>query len=179
MPLSDDCLGVVALSAATAHAPRGQAFVTPFIGLRHDVVERAVTEITGLRDGSYRQRTATNPLGYVMPEPGHREWLFTADAAEEAALSILDAICRYAVPYLQALTHDLDALRDAAEASADSSTAVGLVRVGVLLVLQGRSEAARRHVDDRLTMMAGQSNAYADEVRRAEASFTRWLRERT
>src|SRR5580700_3066300 len=74
-------LGVAAVGSASKHSRPGTAQITLYVGIRDEVTEQIAAELCGLRDDGYRQRTAINSIGYLLPGNSWRTWEITTGRA--------------------------------------------------------------------------------------------------
>ena len=173
--VSTDAMGVVAIGTASEHTERGTAAVFPFVGLRHEVIEPIVSQLSGTPDHGYRQRTAVNSLGYLLPAQAWRSWDVSEDNAGEVALYLADLITEFALPALQRLSVDLDELLRWVERNPSSAQVTGACRVPVTLELLGRRSAALAAVAQCTDALAGRTDAAAEKLRPAMIRTRDWI----
>jgi hypothetical protein len=167
-------LGVAALGSASRYARPGTAFITWYIGIRDEAVEPLVSELCGLKDGRYRQRTAFGGIGYLLPDCRWREWEITLDNASELAQQLAELVPRYAEPYLHRLASDDAALLTAAKQSAgDDST--GTCRVAVLLAKHPGRDEALAFLRERIDRLGTRTDPAAGFERQAIVRARAWL----
>jgi hypothetical protein len=80
MGLSHDVIGWLGLNRATRHRQRGEVEIYPIVGVRHQEVERLVSELRGDRFHSYVPCTLSTPVGYLLPQQAYAAWVFGPDA---------------------------------------------------------------------------------------------------
>lgn len=165
--VSTDTLGVVTIGTASEHYEPGTAAVFPFVGLRHEVIEPLVSQLSGTPDHKYRQRTAVNSLGYLLPAQSWRSWNVAEADAGEVALHLADLIAEFALPALQRLSADPDKLLRWVERNPDNSQVTGACRVPITLELLGRRSAALAAVDQSEDALASRTDAAAQQLRPA------------
>jgi hypothetical protein len=168
-------LGVVALGSVSRYSTPGTAMVTWYVGIRDEAVEQVVSELCGLRDGSYRQRTATGGIGYLLPDSSWREWEITPDNAGELARQLAALVRLYAEPYLHRLASDHSELVTAAHQSAAYGQAEGACRVAVLLARHRGRDQAIAFLRERIDGLRARSDAAAEQEHQMAASTRSWL----
>jgi hypothetical protein len=99
-------LGVVALGSASAHSRPGTAEIMLHVGIRDEATEQVASQLCGLKDEGYRQRTATAGIGYLLPDRSWRQWEITPGNTGELARQLAAHVQRYAEPYLHQLSSD-------------------------------------------------------------------------
>jgi hypothetical protein len=135
-------LGVVAVGSASGHSSPGTAQIMLHVGIRHEDTEQVASQLCGLNDQGYRQRTVTAGIGYLLPDRSWRQWEITPGNAGEVARQLAAHVQSYAEPYLHRLSSDHSELLTAARNSPAYSQSIGVCRVAVLLARhQGRDEA--------------------------------------
>ena len=166
--LDEDVLGWVGLNTATKHHPDAVE-VNPVVGVRHQAVERLVAELRGERGHPYLPPTISTPLGYVMPQPRYRAWLFTADATASVASDLAAAIRDHGVPFMASGRH-LDALAELARQGLGHFLEY---RLPVVLLLLDRRDEALEEIARSLDALGDRSDAAAAELRAFGAEFLR------
>lgn len=86
--------GVVALGSASGHSRPGTAEIMLHAGIRDEVTEQVVSQLCGLKDEGYRQRTATAGIGYLQPDRSWREQEITPGNAGELARQLASLVHR-------------------------------------------------------------------------------------
>jgi hypothetical protein len=168
-------LGVVALGSASEHSRPGTAQITLHAGIRNEATEQAASQLCGLKDEGYRQRTATTGIGYLLPDSSWREWEITPGNARELARQLTLLVQRHAEPYLHRLSSDHTELLVAAKHSPAYSQAVGACRVAVLLARhQGRDQAIA-FLRERTDGLGTRTDVAAELEREMAARARDWL----
>ncbi len=67
-------------------------------GIRDEVTEQVVSQLCGLKEEGYRQRTATAGIGYLLPDSSWREQEIMPGNAGELARQPASLVHRYAEP---------------------------------------------------------------------------------
>lgn len=168
-------VGVAALGSASKHSRPGTARIMLHVGIRDEATEQVVSELCGLKDEGYRQRTATTGIGYLLPGSSWREWEITPGNAGELARQLAALVQRYAEPWLHRLSADHTELLEAARRSAAYIQAAGGCRVAVLLARhQGRGEATA-FLRERVDGLGMRTDLAAEHEREMAARARTWL----
>lgn len=169
--------GVLAASAASAHAAPGTADTTLFVHLRREDVQPVVRELveSTYKDGGYRSPTATTSIGYLMPEPTWRTWLVTPDAAAFVAAELAAATRDHAQPYLERLTADPELFLEAVKTSAIMASAVGPCTVAVSRARLGRPDEGWAFVQRHVASLGSRTDLAAQGTREMADRLRRWL----
>lgn len=168
-------LGVVAVGSASAHSMPGTARITLHVGVRDEVVEPLASQLCGLTDSGYQQRTATVGIGYLLPDSSWREWEITSHNAGPLAHDLASLIPAHAEPYLRRLASDHAALLDAATSSPSSSQMIGVCRGAVLLARYSGRDHAIVFLRDRMAGLGTRTDAAAELERQAAVRVSEWL----
>ena len=166
-------LGVAALGSASKYSRPGTAQIMLHVGIRDEATELVVSQLCGLKDVGYRQRTATIGIGYLLPGSSWREWEITPGNAGELARQLAALVQRYADPWLDRLSADRARILRCRQALCGLYPGSrSLPGPAVLLARhQGRGEAIaflRERVDGlgtRTDLAAGQERELAARVR--------------
>lgn len=133
--------------------------INPVMGLRDDVLEKFVTELTGHR----AIVTLTISLGYLMPERRYIEWEFrTPDLA--IANGLLDSIRRFGCPAMESLSSPeavIEALRNRQMIDNQSRA----YRLPAAYFVQGEKESAIQEVRSELAAIRERNDPAAKEYR--------------
>jgi hypothetical protein len=147
------------------------------VGIRDEATEQVVSQLCGLKDEGYRQRTATTGIGYLLPGSSWREWEITPGNAGELARQLAAFVQRYAEPYLHRLSAEHTELLAAAERSPAYGQAAGACRVAVLLARhQGRGEAIA-FLRERVDGLGRRTDLAAGHERELAARVRAWLKD--
>ena len=93
-------LGVSAVGSASRYSDPGTAEIMLYVGIRDEATERVVSRLCDLNDDVYRQRTASTPIGYLLPDNRWRDWHVTPATAVEVAGELAALVERHGEPYL-------------------------------------------------------------------------------
>ena len=110
-------LRAAALGSASWRSRPGTGQIMLHTGIRDEDTEQVASQLCGLNDQGYRQRTATAGIGYLLPGRSWCEWEITPCNAGELARQLAAHIQRYAEPYLHRLSSDHGELLAAARSS--------------------------------------------------------------
>jgi hypothetical protein len=174
LPVSDGCLGVVAVGTASEHSAGGEADATAYVGLRDDAVERIICQLCDIKDDGYQQRTVVSPIGCLMPGRGWLEWHVTPGSAAQVAAELAGAVSSYAVPYLGELAGDPGMLIEEARRAAGLIAASARCRVAVLMARAGQVDEALAFAAACRETASGQDAAWAVAQRSWAGAFGRW-----
>lgn len=154
---------VIAVTAASEHHAAGSARVTFMVGLRDDAIEGVVEQMMGPQTPRYQGRTWVTPLGYLLPDPGHRagERDFDDRDASRRAAELVHLLARHAEPQLDRIANDPAELRALVEHSSSSMGPHGLCRVATLVARAEGLETASQYVAQRLSSLADRSDPSA------------------
>jgi hypothetical protein len=147
------------------------------VGIRDEATEQAVSDLSGVKDTGYRQRTATTSIGYLLPDSSWREWEITPDNAGELARQLAALVQRYAEPYLHRLSADPTALLDAARHSPAYIQGTGACRVAVLLARHHGRDDAIASLRERVGELGRRTDLAAEQERELTARVRTWLKD--
>ncbi|MBK9385514.1 MAG: hypothetical protein IPN34_11955 [Planctomycetes bacterium] len=89
LPLNDEVAGWVGLDLSQ----RGRAFCAiPNVGLRHQGIEKLVSELQGTPKSTFSSPTVSLGVGYLLPEKKHWEMLVETESELVAQLAIFERI---------------------------------------------------------------------------------------
>jgi hypothetical protein len=168
-------LGVVVLGVASRYSRPQTARIMLHVGLRDESTERLASQLCGLKDAGYRQRTATTGIGYLLPRRSWCDWEITPTNAEELASQLAPVVQRYAEPYLRRLSSEHSALLEAARHSAGYSQAVGKCRIAILLASSEGRDQAMAFLLELTDGLRTRTDAAADLEREMAARVRDWL----
>jgi hypothetical protein len=81
---------------------KGIIAINPNVGVRHQGVERLVSELRGRPFDACSPPTIGTPLGYLTPHRTYREWVINApDAVDAVVADLVDAIKRYGITFME------------------------------------------------------------------------------
>jgi hypothetical protein len=169
LELTKNVLGWLGLNRATQHRPPGEVEINPVVGIRHQEVERLVSELRGEKFHAYQPPTISCPLGYLLPEQRYRAWIFPPGTAGETAADMAAAIASYGVPFMRSAIEltDLCRLLDR-----DLGFEHQLVyRRPVAWLLAGDPAQAGRSLDISLAGLGSRDDLAAAEFRRFAAAL--------
>lgn len=162
-------MAVLAVGAGSKHRASGHASVTLHVGLRDAAIEAIVEKVTGAQEPSYRARTWTTPLGYLLPTPsfleGERE--FNEHNATAQAEQLASMIAEYAEPRLHQIVNDPLELARLADRSVNNMGAAGLCRIASLRARSEGPESSVKYVTERLAALGDRTDPAADLERDA------------
>jgi len=175
--IAPDHTGVLIASAASEHSPTGTAMATLYVGLRREDVQPLVRELcrTPRSDRGYQSRTVNTTIGYVMPEPTWRTWFVTPDTVESVAAELTALVARHALPYLERLAADPEALLDAVRSTALWDTDSGPCTLAVLLARMGRPDEGWAFVQERLALLGSRTDVANEQLRGMAGRLRSWL----
>lgn len=168
-------LGVATVGSASRYSWPGTAQITLYVGIRDEATEQVVSELCGVKDPGYRQRTATRGIGYLLPGISWRTWEITPGNAMELARQLAALVQRHAVPYLHQLSSDHAALLTAIRQSAACDHAEGACRVAVLLARHQGHDEAVMFLRERIDGLGPRTDAAAEREREMAARTRLWL----
>jgi hypothetical protein len=175
--LPPDRLGVAAAGFAVKQAVPGTGWLTLYVGLRDPRVEAVIADLCGVHD-SYRDRTTVTSIGYISPEAEWHDWYVTQENVDEVAEEIARRVDAFAVPYLERLNRDADAVIQAARKAPSFAQATGRCRVAVLLTLHGGPGEGSAELDRYLAEIADQHTPFADSMSDMIAETKAWIASR-
>jgi hypothetical protein len=169
--------GVLTGSVASEHAPAGTGYGTLYVGLRREDVEPVVRELCQISrpDRGYQSRTVVTSIGYLMPDPTWRTWFVAPDTVDGVAAEFTDLVGRHAVPYLERLTADPEALLDELRRTGIWDSAPGPCTLAVLLARVGRPDEGWAFVQERLALLGPRTDAAAGQMREMAGRLREWL----
>jgi hypothetical protein len=97
--VADDVLGWLGLNRAVGRSD-GLLEINPVVGVRHQVIERALAELKGEKFHAYLPPTVSVHVGYLMPEKRYQPWLFDDRTVPETAESMVHAVETYGIPFM-------------------------------------------------------------------------------
>lgn len=168
MEVGDGVLGWLGLNRANRHRPPGEVEINPVVGVRHQAVEQVVAELRGEKFHPYQPPTVSTPLGYLMPGERYRAWVLTTGAEHEAA-DLVDAVEKYAVPFMTA-TSDLATLCQRLDERMGFDHQLVYRRPAARL-LAGDSPRARELLEAAAADLGDRDDAAAAEFRRFADAF--------
>ena len=160
--IDGDVLGWMGLQRAAR--PGGAVAIAPTVGVHHPVVERLVHEFTETEGKPGITVTLARPLGYLLPEPTWRQWVYSPRESFDPVIDdMVDAIMRYGVPYMEA-NADLNAAA-AERASIPGPPLEGPKRIGIIYALQGEKEEAMAALQPLFLQVENWSTGRAESLR--------------
>lgn len=161
--LGEGVLGWLGLNRATNHHPSGEIEINPVIGIRHQGVERLVSELRDEKFHQYQPPTISTPLGYLLPEARYRAWVFTSQGADIVAAEMVGAIASYGIPFMKTMAN-LNAICQKLEAGLGFEHQL-VYRRPIARFLSGDEVQARKILDGLLATFDGRKDMAADEFR--------------
>lgn len=163
-------LGTVALSVKTRGYSRGVGSVIPYVGVRHEGIERAVAEIQGEKYHSYFPPTIAEPLPPMLAPP--KSW-WVVDLADPSAVvsEIEEAVGGVGLDFLRA-SADFAELCRLIEVRRGRNVLRQVIRWPVALAVAGRDQEAEAFVEGMAD--SSQSGPYRDAVLEFVAAFRAW-----
>jgi hypothetical protein len=126
---------------------KGIIAINPNVGVRHQGVERLVSELRGRPFDACSPPTIGTPLGYLTPHRTYREWVINApDAVDAVVADLVDAIKRYGITFMEETVDLRTIVARMAEGKYGFRQDIEY-RLPVALVLLGDIDAARAAVD--------------------------------
>lgn len=170
-PVAAGVDGVVSFNYATDDLPPGVTLINPIIGVRHDRIERAVTELTDVsRPDS--QATIIRPLGYLMPQRTFLQWQFDDNASQVGPVDeVVDNIVEFGEPWIDR-AQDLTGLMR--ELEAGHSPSWTSIKIPIVLHLMGRTTDANEWIAQHLRRVGTSDWGDAPYVRLMAERFETW-----
>jgi hypothetical protein len=169
--LNSEWSGVLTVGAAVAGFSAGHGRAHMYVGARHHPTEDQVADLFGYR-GSYRERTVVSDLGHLVPGLLSPDWLVTPETSAQVAAEIAEAARDFALPYLEALIRDSDAVLRRTNSWRLTSAPETSRHVVALRSLRGLDEARdaiheiRRSISDRVDAAAVQQRTVLETLER-------------
>jgi hypothetical protein len=135
------------------------------LGVRHEQMEKLVSELTGQKFDPRATATLGTALGYVTPDREYSEFPFTQDTVVPAAEEAVQMIVRYGMPWMAAhgsLAEMLAALRVGKYTYRDAAK----LRIPVAHFLNGELDSAKATVDQDLLALGSSRGPVSDQYRR-------------
>jgi hypothetical protein len=84
-----------------AHLRPGETEVNSVVGVRHQELERLVSELRGDKPHNYVPPSISTPLSYLFPDKRYRTWPFRGGTADIAvARDLVTALENYCIPFM-------------------------------------------------------------------------------
>jgi hypothetical protein len=170
---TEDVLGWLGLNRSTKHRPAGEVAMDPVIGVRHQGVERVLSELRGDAFHPYIPPTISMPLGYLLPEHRFRQWNFQGAGRVNAVRDLVAAVATYGLPLMRKMTA-LAALCEGMEGRLGFSHQLNYRRP-VAVMLSGDSTRASRILEESVAKLGDRSDPAAQEFRRFAEALRRRL----
>jgi len=167
LDLGHEVLGWLGLNKATRHYEPGRALINPIVGVRHQRVERLVSEILGERVHEYVPPTVSTPIYSLMDHSTYTEWILGGPGSQPVLEALVAAVRDRAVPFMR--DHiDLTSLLRAIEAGLGYDLDY---RKAVVLAEMGRSEAAKAFLTTGVDSLQGRQDDAAQRLRTFAKAF--------
>ncbi len=151
----------------------GQLEIHPFIGIRHQLVERKLAEIRGEKFHPYSPPTIRSHLQYLMPEGSYEPWLFGEEVPVKDRLRKMVAdIDTFGNVFMREHT-GLEALARCLEDRLYSHPESRAFRLPIIYLLLGSHELSLGALDESLADLGDRSDLAAVQYR----EFAHALRE--
>ncbi len=173
LDIADQVNGWVGLNRAVNRGD-GQLVIHPFIGIRHQLVERKLAEIRGEKFRPYSPPTLRTHLQYLMPEGSYEPWLFGEEApVKDRVRTMIADIDTFGNVFMQKHT-SLETLARCLEEKLYSHPESRAFRLPIIYLLLGSQELSLGALDeflvdlgDRTDLAALQYREYAQALREA------------
>lgn len=172
MELADGVLAWLGLNRASKRLGGDAVEFNPVVGVRHQEVERIVSELRGEKFHRFVPPTVSQPIGYVMPEQRYVAWLFERASIVVRADDLASAVEAHALPVLRPLVDLAAVLRAADERWGFAHQLV--YRRPVIRWLLGDEAEALAALDAALDDLGDRSDAAAVELRSFGSAFRAW-----
>ena len=167
--ISPDIVGVVSLTVITASRQEGM-HVDPFLGVRHERLERLVSELTELKFSPYANVTVHTALGYITPEAEYLSFPFDKDSAEEVSREMVEMIVHYGIPWMKSF----DSLEKMMLKIPEDSD-MGRTRVPIHYFLKREFGSAKSAIERQLSIMADLGGPIEVQYKVFAKKFLAWL----
>lgn len=159
--VADDVLGWLGLNYSTHRRSPGQAAVHPFVGVRHQGVERLVATLRREEYHQYLPPTAGTLIGYVMPVNRDIGWQFGGPHGTSEKTGLLAAVVDYGLPFMRSLIR-LPAILDAIN---QGLCLYPEYRFPAVLEVMGRHDDARAAMARAIGELGQRDDAAAQQLR--------------
>ena len=171
LDLSDEFLGWLGLNRAIDRGD-GALALNPVVGVRYQVMERTLAEITGEKFHAYIPPTVSVNVGYLLLENSYRSWRFEEGGAnQEKVLDMIAVVDKVGRPFMESMA-DLESLTVALEAKRYSLPDDRRYHLPVIYLLKGEHDLARSHLvrcvaelGDREDLAAAEYRNFAEKMR--------------
>jgi len=171
LPLNAEAIGWLGLNIATQGRGPGVLEINPVVGVRHQELERLVSELSGIKAHEYIPPSIGTNVGYLMPEKKYKPWLFQErDEYEALVAGMVSTVEKFGRPFMER-NAELSILY---ETMRELGVADNLnYRLPVACVLLGRKVEAEVFLDAKLTEMGGRTDQAANDFVKFATSLRR------
>lgn len=169
--LSKDILGWLGPNHGTKSWASPQGEVKRVVKVRHKKGERLVAQLCGQKADPFVPRTFSTLICSVVPEPGFRSRLFTANPGEAMATEMVEVFAEYGLAFMQAHKDLMTICRaldpDSRAAFEDSA----MYRRPVARLPAGEARRAAEELDKSLAALGDREDLAAREFRHVAAAL--------
>lgn len=167
--VSEDIIGTVGLNSAV-HRGDGRMSINPMVGVRHQLLEKYVSELMEIKPHPYTPSTVARNIGYMMPEQTYLQWLFEEgmDNASEFK-RMVQAVEVYGFPFMEA-NSTLNALIETME---QLKLPYVYYQLPVAYRLVGEEEQAKEVLQRQLEALGDREDAGAQNYKKFASNFSK------
>ena len=172
-PIANDLLWWLGLNRAVGQG-RGAVEVNPVVGVRHQVLETSVAELLRVKPHSYIPPTLSISLGYLMPNPTYRPWIFDREVpVAVVADSLVEAVVTYGSVYAEMHGSLVEIIESMVRGEGIRELTAYRLPVGYLL--SGRPKFATASLNKAETEIGAREDPAAQQFRGFAAEFRKRL----
>lgn len=166
LAINPDINGLVSLTVITEPGEEG-IHIGPFLGVRHEKLERMVSELTGVEFSLEATATLHTALGYVTPSASYHEFPFSRTTAELVSREMVQMIVQYGVPWMRTY----DSLEKITKALIEKYRDAARTRIPVVYYLKGNCDRAKMALEREVLALRNEEGAIPDQYRQFAAKL--------